>query len=121
MIQGVCGLLWLKIILEDLKIKWNELIRLYYNKYTINIAYNPVQHDRTKHIEIDKYLSEEKLHSGLIYTPYISIDRQLVDILTEGLSSTTFQASLSKLGMENIYWPTSRGAWKNEIRLVLAV
>ena len=28
-------------------------------------------------------------------------------LLTKGLSSKTFQASISKLGMENIYSPTS--------------
>ena len=28
MTQGICELLWLKIILEDLKIKWDDSIRL---------------------------------------------------------------------------------------------
>ena len=54
MAQGVCELLWLKIILEDLKIKWDGPMRLYCdNKSAISIAHNPVQHDRTKHIEVD--------------------------------------------------------------------
>ena len=104
MTQGVCELLWLKIILEDLKIKRDRPMRLYCkNKFAINIAHNPVQHDRTKHIVIDKYFIKEKLDDGLIYTPYISIDHQLANILTKGLSSTMFQESASKLGIENIY------------------
>ena len=75
MTQGVCELLWLKIILEDLKIKRDRPMRLYCkNKFAINIAHNPVQHDRTKHIVIDKYFIKEKLDDGLIYTPYISTD-----------------------------------------------
>ena len=46
MAQGVCELLWLKIILEDLKIRWDGPIRLYYdNKSAISIAHNLVQHD----------------------------------------------------------------------------
>ena len=50
MTQGVYELLWLKIILEDLKIKWDGQMRLYCdNKSVISIAHNPVQHDRTKH------------------------------------------------------------------------
>ena len=54
MAKGIGGLLWLKIILEDLRIKWDEPMRLYCdNKSTISIAHNPVQHDRTKHIEVD--------------------------------------------------------------------
>ena len=41
--QGVCELLWLKIILEDLKIKWEEPMRLYCdNKSAISIVHNPV-------------------------------------------------------------------------------
>ncbi|KAK5845013.1 hypothetical protein PVK06_001165 [Gossypium arboreum] len=46
MALGVCELLWLKIILEDLKIKWEGPMKLYCdNKSAINIAHNPVQHD----------------------------------------------------------------------------
>ena len=62
-----------------------------------------VQHDRTKHIEIDRHFIKKKLNSGLIRTPYFSSD---LDILTKGLSSTTFQVNVFKLRMENIYLPT---------------
>ena len=52
--QGLCELLWLKIILDDLRIKWDDPMKLYCdNKLTINIAHNLIQHDRTKHIEVD--------------------------------------------------------------------
>ena len=56
-----------------------------------------------KHIKIDKYFIKEKLDSGLISAPYVFTNCQLVNILTKGLSSMTFQASVSKLGIENIY------------------
>ncbi|RVW66512.1 Retrovirus-related Pol polyprotein from transposon RE1 [Vitis vinifera] len=93
MAQGVCELLWLKIVLEDLKIKWDGPMRLYCdNKSAISIAHNPVQHDRTKHIEIDRHFIKEKLDSGLICTPYVSTHGQLADILTKGLSSSCFKA-----------------------------
>lgn len=60
--QGLCELLWLKIILDDLKVKWEGLMKLYSdNKSVINIAHNPMQHDRTKHMEIDRHFIEEKL------------------------------------------------------------
>ena len=97
MAQGVCELLWLKIVLEDLKIKWDGPMRLYCdNKSTINIAHNPVQHDRTKHIEIDRHFIKEKLDSGLICTPYVPTHGQLADILTKGLSGSVFQSFVSK-------------------------
>ena len=70
MAQEVYELLWLKIILENLKIKWDRPKILYYdNKSAINITHNLVQHDRTKHKEIDRHFIKEKLDSGLIYTP----------------------------------------------------
>lgn len=43
MTQGICELLWLKMILEDLKIKSDEPLRLYCdNKFTISITHNLV-------------------------------------------------------------------------------
>lgn len=106
MAMGICELLWLKIILEDLKIKWEGPMRLYCdNKSAISIAHNPVQHDRTKHIEVDRHFIKEKLDSGLICTPFISTKDQLADVLTKGLPSHEFQQIIGKLGMEDIHSP----------------
>ena len=61
MAARVCELLWVKIILEDLKIQWSKPMKLYCdNKSAINIAHNLVQHDRTKHIEIVYALHQRK-------------------------------------------------------------
>jgi len=87
MAEGISELLWYKIILKDLKIKWDELTSLYCdNKYAIIIAHNQVQNDGTKHIEVDRYSIKEKLDSGLICTPYVSTQDQLADILRFFLS-----------------------------------
>jgi len=52
MTQGVCELLWMKIILDDHKIKYEAPMGLVCdNKSAISITHNPVQHDRTKHVE----------------------------------------------------------------------
>lgn len=68
----VCKLLWLKRILEDLKIKWECPLCLYYdNKSIISMTHNLVQHDRIKYIEVDRYFIKEKLDNGLICIPYI--------------------------------------------------
>ena len=41
MAQEICELLWLKIILDDLKIIWENPMKLYCdNKYAISIAHN---------------------------------------------------------------------------------
>lgn len=38
----------------------------------ISIAHNTIQHDQTKHIEVDRHCIPEKLDNGLIYMPYVS-------------------------------------------------
>jgi len=106
MAQGICELLWLKIILEDLRIKSDDPMRLYCdNKSAISIAHNPVQHDRTKHNEVDRHFIKEKLDSGLICTLYVPSQDNLADILTKGLNNNYFESIVSKLGMENTYSP----------------
>lgn len=91
-------------------------MRLYCdNKSAINIAYNLVQHDRTKYIEVDRHFIKEKLDSGLICTPYVTSGNQLADVLTKGLSTLIFENIISKLRMENIYSPASREVRKQDL------
>lgn len=35
-------------------------------------AHNPIQHDRTKQIEVDRHFIKEMLDNDLICTPYLS-------------------------------------------------
>ena len=106
MALGVCELLWLKIILEDLKIAWKGPMKLYCdNKSAIDITHNLVQHDRTKHVEVDKHFIKEKLDSGLICTPFVSIKGQLANVLTKELSCTAFQSIIGKPGIDNTHSP----------------
>ncbi|KAH9658679.1 protein kinase domain-containing protein [Citrus sinensis] len=62
MAQGVCEILWLKRVLEELKRPVSLPMKFYCdNKAAINIAHNPALHDRTKHVEIDRHFITEKL------------------------------------------------------------
>ena len=106
MATGACELLWIKIILEDLKVQWSKPMKLYCdNKSSINIAHNPMQHDRTKNIEIDMHFIKEKLDGGLICTSYVPTGHQLADVLTKGLCSNVFHKNITKMGMEDLYSP----------------
>lgn len=97
----------MKIILSNLRIRIEGPMMLYCdNKAEINIVHNPVQYDRTKHVEIDRHLIKKKLQSRLVCTPYIPSHCHLADVMTKGLSSSKFQDLISKLGMKNFFAPT---------------
>ncbi|CAL8990138.1 unnamed protein product, partial [Prunus brigantina] len=52
MAHGVCELLWIRRLLTELGFKPGKPMELHCdNKSAIDIAHNPVQHDRTKHVE----------------------------------------------------------------------
>ncbi|KAL0360592.1 UNVERIFIED_CONTAM: Retrovirus-related Pol polyprotein from transposon RE1 [Sesamum radiatum] len=60
MAQGICELLWIKRVLSDLRIEHAKPMNLYCdNKAAIEIAQNPVQHDRTKYVEVDRHFIKE--------------------------------------------------------------
>ncbi|KAL5546306.1 hypothetical protein UlMin_005993, partial [Ulmus minor] len=85
---GVCELLWLKNLLRDLGVNSKDTMNLYCdNTSAIEIAHNPVQHDRTKHVEVDRHFIKEKLEAGIIVFPFVKSENQLADILTKAVAS----------------------------------
>lgn len=107
MAQGVCEILWLRILLSELGLLSSSPLMLYCdNKAAINIANNPVQHDRTKHIEINRHFIKEKLGAGIICLPYVQTTNQLADILTKGLNPQSFCFIRDKMGIYDIFTPS---------------
>lgn len=55
MAQGVCELLWVKLLFEELKIVGTQPMKLYCdNNVAINISHNPVHRYITKHVAVDQ-------------------------------------------------------------------
>lgn len=77
-------------------------MRLCDNKFASNIAHNPIQHDCTNHVEVDRHFIKEKLDNGLICTWFLCTGGQLANVLIKGLSTATFLMIASKLE-----WKTS--------------
>jgi hypothetical protein len=54
MAKGLCELLWIKRLLTELGFTPNSEMKLFCdNKAAIAISHDPVQHDHTKHVEVD--------------------------------------------------------------------
>lgn len=82
--HGVCELIWIRRVMEELKIKYEEPMHIYCdNKSTISIAHNLVHHDKTKHMVVDRHFIKEKIDTGMNSIGYMSSSQQLADILTK--------------------------------------
>ncbi|RVW63373.1 hypothetical protein CK203_060584 [Vitis vinifera] len=57
------------------------------NKAAIDIAHNPIQHDRTKHVEVDRHFIKQNLEAKIIQFPFDKSEDQLADILTKAMCS----------------------------------
>ena len=107
MTLGLCEALWLRLLLQDLGYLSRQLIQLFCdNKAACDIAHNLVQHDRPKHIEVDRFFIEEKLEGKIVELPKIKLEDQLADILTKVVSYRVFSKFLNKLGICDIHAPT---------------
>lgn len=102
--QGICEGIWLKRVLHEIGILNSDPIKvLCDNQSAISIAKNPVHHDRTKHVEIDRHFIKENIENGTISLQYTPTSQQTADILTKAVPRKTFENLTSKLGLLNIY------------------
>jgi hypothetical protein len=107
MSQGLSEMLWVRNLLSELKLLRKGPLNLWCdNKSAINIANNPVQHDRTKHVEIDRFFIKEKLDDGIIKISHVTSSEQIADCLTKGLENKECSSACNKMGMIDIYHPS---------------
>ncbi|RVW12247.1 Retrovirus-related Pol polyprotein from transposon RE1 [Vitis vinifera] len=87
MALGLCEALWLRLLLQDLGYLSRQPIRLFCdNKAACDIAHDPVQLDRTKHVEMDRFFIKEKLDDKIVELPKIRSEDQLANVLTKAVS-----------------------------------
>ncbi|GJV14968.1 putative ribonuclease H-like domain-containing protein [Tanacetum coccineum] len=71
------------------------------NNSTICIIENPVQHSKTKHIEIRHHFIRDCNAKKLIQMVKIHTDHNVADLLTKGFDAGRFQYLVSSIGMLN--------------------
>ncbi|XP_039133201.1 uncharacterized mitochondrial protein AtMg00810-like [Dioscorea cayenensis subsp. rotundata] len=95
-------IVWLQRLLDELRVKLNEPTQLFVdNMSAIQIANNPVFHERTKHIEVDCHYIRELLQQGLITLPHIKTEHQLADIFTKAKTRGRHEFLLDKLMLKS--------------------
>jgi len=94
--------LWMKQQLSDFGLNLSKIPLLYDNTSAINLIKNPVQHSRTKHIEIRHHFIRDHVTNGDCEIQFVSTENQLDDLSTKPLSKERFNFLRNELGILDI-------------------
>ena len=95
MTQDLCEMLWIRNVLKDLEMDYAKPMKLYCdNIAAIEIAQIPVQHDRTKHVEVDSHFIKEKFDQKIVWFPFVQSESQLADKLIKAVSKRVFHDTI---------------------------
>ncbi|WMV19418.1 hypothetical protein MTR67_012803 [Solanum verrucosum] len=102
----ISELIWVTSLLKELNVHITVPIKVFSDsKATIQIAGNPIFHERTKHIEIDCHFIRDKVKSCFIEPQYFCTSMQLADMFTKGLGAGQHEILLGKLGVLDVFQP----------------
>ncbi|KAD0942788.1 hypothetical protein E3N88_43529 [Mikania micrantha] len=93
-------ILWHQTQLLDYGIKESKTPLLMDSASALCIVKNPVQHSRTKHIEIRHHFIRDCFEKGLIDPKFVPSADELADIFTKPLDTSTFQNLVLRLEPE---------------------
>jgi len=94
---------WLRQLLLELHTPLRRATLVYCDNISaVYMSSNPVQHQRTKHIEIDLYFVRERVALGHVKVLHVPTSSQYADIFTKGLPSTVFVEFRSSLNVRGI-------------------
>ena len=93
--------------LSDFICEYKKIPLLCDNESAIKLANNPVQHSRTKNIDIRHHFLRDHEAKGDIALSHVSTDKQLADIFTKPLDEQMFcflRSELNILDSRNLAW-----------------
>lgn len=89
--NGVAEACWLQQLLRELQEPLRHATVVYCDNISaVYLSTNPVQHQRTKHIEIDLHFVRERVALGDFRVLHVPTTMQYADIFTKGLPSSLF-------------------------------
>ncbi|KAL5761520.1 hypothetical protein ACOSP7_005729 [Xanthoceras sorbifolium] len=92
--------IWIRKILTDLDdVQADPCVLLCDNISAISMAKNPVQHGRTKHINVKFHAIREAQRNSEVKMIHCRSEEQVADIFTKALASGQFNVLRAKLGV----------------------
>ena len=89
--NAVAEVSWLRQLLVELHVPLRRTALVYCDNISIvYMSSNPVQHQRTKHVEIDLHFVRERVATGDVRVLHVPTSSQYADIFTKGLPSSVF-------------------------------
>nr|GEU91839.1 Gag-Pol polyprotein [Tanacetum cinerariifolium] len=91
--------LWMRTQLTDYGFHFDKIPMYCDSKAAITISCNPVQHSRTKHIDVRYHFIKEKVEKGIVELFFVRTKYQLADLFTKALPEERFKYLIRRLGM----------------------
>ncbi|GJW96137.1 retrovirus-related pol polyprotein from transposon TNT 1-94 [Tanacetum coccineum] len=87
----LCTSIWMRTQLLDYGYKYNRIPMYCDSKSAIAISCNPVQHSKTKHIDIRYHFIKEHVEKGTVEIYFFGTEYQLADLFTKALPKERFE------------------------------
>ncbi|GJS35944.1 retrovirus-related pol polyprotein from transposon TNT 1-94 [Tanacetum coccineum] len=91
--------IWMRTQLLDYGYKYNRIPMYCDSKSAIAISCNPVQHSKTKHIDIRYHFIKEHVERGTVEIYFVETEYQLADLFTKALPKERFEYLVHRIGM----------------------
>ncbi|KAJ9546558.1 hypothetical protein OSB04_019101 [Centaurea solstitialis] len=90
--------LWMQSQLRDYGLEYKKIPIYCDSKSAIAISANPVQHSKTKHIDIRYHFLKDNVEKENIEMYFVNTEYQLADLFTKALDEKRFKFLISRLG-----------------------
>nr|GEV77493.1 copia protein [Tanacetum cinerariifolium] len=83
--------IWICTQLLDYRYKYNRILTYCNSKSAISTSCNPVQHSKTKHIDIRYHFIKKYVEKGTVELYFVGTEYQLADLFTKALPKERFE------------------------------
>ncbi|GJU44014.1 retrotransposon protein, putative, unclassified [Tanacetum coccineum] len=90
--------MWMRTQLKDYGFNYNKIPLYYDSQLAIAISCNPVQHSRTKHINVRYHFIKEQVERGITELYFVRTEYQLAGMFTKALPEERFLYLVRRIG-----------------------